>query len=496
MDTIMAMHSGSVTLSQLRRGKLQLMNYLEKFRNRLKGKNRVYVAQTVRLIDSIISYLQDQSNQKNTPEGVVLLANLMAGKGVDQINVFKLAAYLQESKLARKVDGYVESQADKERGQATKGTKMQRNINEVPVLMHIQAFLLTLMNPSAEGKFFYSRADDDVSLRYLLLDPMAHFRDIVEEARAIILCGGTMAPMEDFVNQLFSYTAPSGIMTTSCGHVIPKSSLVVWPVTAGVDGQEFDFTFARRNEMMPRAGRILERLVQQIPKGVVAFFPSYAYLEGCVQLWKKEKLTDDPKSPTIWDALSKRKPIFMEDSRASGQAQSKMNAKTSTGNENLLSAYSNTFNNPESNGGLLLSVINGSLSEGINFSDDLGRGVIVFGLPFPNPHTPEWKAKMEFLKTKTMDAKLAAGSSRYEAEAAGKAAASEFYTNTAMRAVNQAVGRAIRHQKDYAAILVVDRRYNTSRIKDKLPGWIKNSLREPESIQKMEAGLFEFFSQR
>lgn len=36
----------------------------------------------------------------------------------------------------------------------------------------------------------------------------------------------------------------------------------------------------------------------------------------------------------------------------------------------------------------------GKLSEGINFKDDMARGVIVFGLPYSNKNSPELKEKM------------------------------------------------------------------------------------------------------
>ncbi len=45
---------------------------------------------------------------------------------------------------------------------------------------------------------------------------------------------------------------------------------------------------------------------------------------------------------------------------------------------------------------LLFCVIGGKLSEGINFSDDLARTLIVCGLPFPNSQSVEIQEKMKY----------------------------------------------------------------------------------------------------
>ena len=58
MDAIAGIEGIEVSLKQLKRARTQLGVYLQKFRNRLKGNNRVYVAQVVRVIDSLAGYLE------------------------------------------------------------------------------------------------------------------------------------------------------------------------------------------------------------------------------------------------------------------------------------------------------------------------------------------------------------------------------------------------------------------------------------------------------
>ena len=189
MDTISGIHSVSISLSQLRRARQQVGTYLQKFRNKLKGKNRVYVTQIVRLIDSLVVYLESRAVNSTEDDGIVKLVDLMAGKGVDQINLYKLWHYLQESKLARKVDGYVTFAQQPAATQHDERTAP-------PVLMQVQSFFMALTYPASEGRFFHAKTEDgDHALKYLLLDPMHHFKEIVDEARAVLLAGGTMSPV-------------------------------------------------------------------------------------------------------------------------------------------------------------------------------------------------------------------------------------------------------------------------------------------------------------
>ena len=63
-----------------------------------------------------------------------------------------------------------------------------------------------------------------------------------------------------------------------------------------------------------------------------------------------------------------------------------------------------------------------------------------------------------------------------------------------MKAVNQSIGRAIRHRGDYAAIIFADRRYCAGTgAAAKIPTWIAESFRATESFGQAYGALAQFF---
>lgn len=78
-------------------------------------------------------------------------------------------------------------------------------------------------------------------------------------------------------------------------------------------------------------------------------------------------------------------------------------------------------------------MIGAKLSEGLNFTDDLARAVIIIGLPFANLASTELRERMQYVNRMEQ--------SRGVKRASGvKDAATELYENMCMNAVNQSIG--------------------------------------------------------
>lgn len=424
----------------------------------------------------------------NTPQpeqGIVDPNALLRHKSIDQINMFKLTQYIQSSKLAYKIESYV-SHVEQDPAHPT------TTHASTPVLHTLLSFLLALTNLSFEGRIFYQKetSPPDIHLSYLLLSPTHAFSAIASSARAVILAGGTMSPFEDYTAHLFPSLPAPQITTLSCDHVIPPSNLSVWTLSRGPGDAPFEFSFSRRSDKatISNLGLALLNICSVVPDGVVVFFPSYGYLDEVVRAWQ---------ASSTWDRLATKKAVFRESKGGSS--------------DEVLASYTAAVLGPGAKGALLLSVVGGKMSEGINFSDRLGRCVLIVGLPYPNINSSEWKAKTEYIESTTLARLLPPSSddtpadlsrrpdskatpmTKEKAQEEAKAAARAFYENACMRSVNQSIGRAIRHRNDYAAIVLVDRRYSSARIRSKLPRWIGSSMEKEESLGKVMGGLSSFF---
>lgn len=104
----------------------------------------------------------------------------------------------------------------------------------------------------------------------------------------------------------------------------------------------------------------------------------------------------------------------------------------------------------EGAGGLFLAVCRGKVSEGLDFADKNARAVITVGIPFPNFKDVQVDLKMKYNNLQR-NQKLSVLSGN------------DWYEMQAFRALNQALGRCIRHKTDWGALIIVDERFQTNK---------------------------------
>ncbi len=490
LDTISHIHSVTLTGEQLCHSHIQLQTYVQRYRSRLKAKNLLYLKQIMFVLTSLAKIFgvskketrPEQELKADLPTRLVEAMTFLTELEIFNLDLFKLIRYVRKSKLVQKLHGFSDKYACKvgmnheEKTRPTKGVEaFLKNMNKKeesvenekeneegrirgsPLMVVVELLeALTSVNSEARVMISPQKTLGESHIKYCLLSPSCKFSRLVQECRSVVVAGGTMQPPSEFVQQLFlpSGADESRVTLFSCGHVIPKENVLPLVLHSEPSGKPMDFSYERRDLKDTKEGlyRVLSNVCKLVPGGVVVFFPSYEY-EG--------RIHEYFKSVGYLDKLGEKKRLFREPKRAMEM-------------ETVLKDYSKAAR--LGGGALLFSVVGGKMSEGINFSDELGRCVVMVGLPFPNARSPELKEKMSYL-----DATVGAG--------AGRA----HYENLCMKAVNQSIGRAIRHRGDYACILLVDRRYQRPAIMSHLPGWIREQVRAPDNFGRAILALREFF---
>ncbi|KAH1048040.1 hypothetical protein J1N35_038824 [Gossypium stocksii] len=498
-DSLISMYDAKITLSQLENVHSHIEKYFGRFRSLLGPGNRRYIQTLLVLTRAFLRILLNDKDgnrlnicpdaekgvrENKTFDSSMAINDFLFSLNIDNINLIKLLQYIKESNIMHKVSGYGDKMTTMQKVSAVK--ENGESFDHGTILSGFQALanmLLSLTNNDGDGRIIISRKRPSSSgqgayLKYVMLTGEKIFSEIVHEAHAVILAGGTLQPIEGTRERLFPWLPSDHLHFFSCSHIVPPESILPLAVSRGPSGRSFDFSYGSRSSstMIEELGLLLCNLATVIPEGIVVFFSSFEYEGQVYDAWK---------TSGILERILKKKHIFRE-------------PRKNTEIEVILKKYKEAIDNPApKSGAVLLAVVGGKISEGINFSDGMGRCIVMVGLPYPSPSDIELLERVKHIEslgdTSSMEIpKLSISEEEYyggdvqsgfsilrSCRRRGK----EYYENLCMKAVNQSIGRAIRHVNDYAAILLVDIRYASDSSKksfshpsSKLPQWIKESL--------------------
>uniref|UniRef100_A0A670YTE7 DNA 5'-3' helicase n=1 Tax=Pseudonaja textilis TaxID=8673 RepID=A0A670YTE7_PSETE len=265
------------------------------------------------------------------------------------------------------------------------------------------------------------------SLNFWCLNPAVAFSDLSSVVRSIVLTSGTLSPMDSFSSEL----GVNFSIQLEANHVIRNSQVWVGTIGAGPKHRQLRATFQHTEtfEFQDEVGELLLSVCQTVRRGVLCFLPSYKMLD---------KLKDRWLHTSLWEKLELIKTVIVEP-KGGDKADF----------DELLQIYSDAIKSQNGkDGALLIAVCRGKVSEGLDFSDDNARAVLTIGIPFPN-----WKDLQVELKRKYND---------QHSKARGLLTGSQWYEIQAYRALNQALGRCIRHRSDWGALILVDDRFGKS----------------------------------
>jgi chromosome transmission fidelity protein 1 len=508
-ETLRSISSCQLSLPVAEAALSQLLSYTRKYSERLAGRNVFYLGQIRRILSTMIKYLthppatrrnasSDPYDDDNKQQKVMIAAvDLMFTLKLDNINLFTILRYLEKSQLSQKLLGFINhSVAMTEVSPDTQTTEtteffLSKHVSSMSIF---ETFIHRLAGTSREGKIIVEWPDENNSIgveqakfRFVQIHSGSQLENLVQEAHAIVLAGGTLRPFTHVAAELFgddvdlmsaastaerelvniydtasvssSSLIPSSsvqitprLTTFTCGHVIPRSNVITACLSFGPTFQKLDFRHFSRssNVIIDELGRSVLNLCSVVPKGFVVFLPSYKYESLIFQRWRTTGLLTQ---------LEKKKSLHRE-------------PKNSRDLDAALTRYSDAVKSSKS-GALLFSVMGGKMSEGINFADDMARCVLVVGLPYPDVTDPVLMEKMKSLDNECSNAGIGISGQAY-------------YQNLCMRTVNQSVGRAIRHANDYAAIILADFRYaSDTRIWRGLPAWLRRGCDVPSQNDAM-----------
>jgi chromosome transmission fidelity protein 1 len=368
LDTINSTRSCVVTAEELSKLSDSIKLYLETYSNRLSAKNLVLIKQVGFLSRKILTFLS--ASRVNY---VTTIATFTFDCDILDLNLIGIASFLSSGSFARKLRGFTD----------------RCKLGSPNAVYSLVAFLESVLSGGDADRIamLYRSPESLPALSFACVDAEVRLTEIAKRARATLLVGGTMQPVEDIVS-----VCKLGHLPFSCfvgTPVIARDRVLCRTISSRSDGQPAEYTSSSRSDESLR--RLVLDTIETacssvLHGGIVLFVSSYEFARSL--------------SPIVRESCMAKNTAFFADTE-------------SVECERLLFRYKESISIGHRS--LLLSIVNGRLSEGIDFRDDLCRCLILVGLPYPNKGDPILQERMAFLdRRRGEDATCFSGNRYYQ----------------------------------------------------------------------------------
>ena len=411
---------------------VHITDYCRSYAAVIAPRNLVWIRKLGFLIRQLLNWICSiNSDSLYDVPSVVKSGNL------DESDIGGVTLFLESSDFKRKLRGFA--------GRLCDGSSPGS-------VYTLHTFLQRIQNSSQWDRISVRVVAESREILYVPIDCESTIAQLVKQARAVVLVGGTMKPVDEYK----AIADSAGVPFTSfvATYRVESERLFAGMISSTAEGSELLFTHQHRYSEgnLNSLREIVTSVFAAEPRGgVIMFVSSYEYAQ---EVKRAMCLDGFPQGLTI-----------ICDSKGSKSAD-------------ILDHYRQCVFQAHSV--LLISVIGGSLSEGIDFRDDLCRCVMVVGLPYPNRFDPVINERIKFF-----DLRNQVNESYPDGD--------QYYRICCMRAVNQCIGRAIRHHRDWASVLLIDARYSRPDIQESLSDWVRSSL-VSQNIKTITSTLRPFFT--
>eukprot|EP01033_Poteriospumella_lacustris_P001768 gene1768-1283_t len=317
---------------------------------------------------------------------------------------------------------------------------------------------------SSSGEALYN-------LHFWCMSGRVVFAPIFAQARSVILTSGTLSPMESFEGE-FDTPFP---VRVEANHVINLSKQLLVGVVHSFRRHSFLSTYdcQQSERYLDTVGDAFQELIERTPGGTLLFVPSYALLARLQQRW-----VITGRIQSIYQRCDAN--VYFEP-RQTNEMKVKIDEYYSDLSEDKSKAA-------------MVAVCRGKVSEGINFTDHYARTVAVLGIPFPSlgdlkVHLKMQYQDMKFSQQPSSSSSVASTASASRAYVTGRV----WYKQQALRAVNQAIGRCIRHQNDFGSIVLLDPRFAEENTVSGLSRWMRSETQSFGELDDFLVDMESFF---